>query len=60
MLLPSNLREYAGLQKDIVLTSGVDKIEIWSKEAYQQFFDTYSPSEFSSLAQKVMGGGEPK
>jgi MraZ protein len=55
LLLPPNLKEYAGLGKDIVLTSGVDKIEIWSKEAYQQFFDTYSPTEFSALAQKVMG-----
>jgi MraZ protein len=59
LLLPPNLKEYAGLGKDMVLTSGVDKIEIWSKEAYQQFFDTYSPTEFSTLAQKVMGG-EPK
>jgi MraZ protein len=39
-----------------VLTSGVDKIEIWSKDGYDKFFDTYSPTEFSSLAQKVMGG----
>lgn len=59
LLLPPNLKEYAGLGKDIVLTSGVDKIEIWSKEAHQQFFDAYSPTEFSALAQKVMGG-EPK
>ena len=59
LLLPPNLREYAGLEKDIVLTSGVDKIEIWSKSSYQEFFDSYSPNQFSSLAQKVMGG-EPK
>ena len=56
ILLPPNLREYAGLQKDVVLTSGVDKIEIWSKEAYDKYFESYSPSEFSTLAQKVMGG----
>ena len=59
LLLPPNLREYAGLEKDVVLTSGVDKIEIWSKASYQEFFDNYSPTQFSSLAQKVMGG-EPK
>jgi len=59
LLLPANLREYAGLEKDIVLTSGVDKIEIWSKASYQEFFDNYSPNQFSALAQKVMGG-EPK
>jgi MraZ protein len=59
LLLPPNLKEYAGLGRDLVISSGVDKIEIWSKEAYQQFFDKYSPTEFSALAQKVMGG-EPK
>lgn len=59
LLLPPNLKEYAGLVKDAVLSSSVDKIEIWSKDAYQQFFESYSPTQFSSLAQKVMGG-EPK
>lgn len=56
ILLPPNLKEYAGLGKDVVLCSSVDKIEIWSKDAYQQFFESYSPTEFSALAQKVMTG----
>ena len=55
LLLPPNLKEYAGLEKDIVITSGLDKIEIWSKEAHKEFFDNYSPGQFSALAQKVMG-----
>ena len=59
LLLPPNLKEYAGLGKDIVLTSGLDKIEIWSKEAHNEFFDNYSPGQFSALAQKVMGA-DPK
>lgn len=59
LLLPPNLKEYAGLVKDAVLSSSVDKIEIWSKDAYKEFFDNYSPTQFSALAQKVMGG-EPK
>ena len=59
LLLPPSLKEYASLGKDIVLTSGLDKIEIWSKDGYKEFFDNYSPSQFSALAQKVMGG-EPK
>ncbi|MEI6946176.1 division/cell wall cluster transcriptional repressor MraZ [Paraflavisolibacter sp. H34] len=54
ILLPANLKEYAGLEKDIVLASAVDKIEIWSKEKYQQFFDSYSPDNFSDLAKSVM------
>jgi MraZ protein len=54
LLLPKNLMEYAGLERDIVLVSSVDKIEIWDKIKYQQFFDTFSPDAFSNLAKEVM------
>lgn len=54
ILLPPNLKEYAGLEKDIVLASAVDKVEIWAKDKYQQFFDSYTPDAFSDLAKQVM------
>ena len=55
LLLPKNLKEYASLDKDIVLVSAVNKIEIWDKIKYQQFFETFSPEAFSNLAKDVMG-----
>lgn len=33
-LIPSNLREYAGLQKEVVLVGVLNRIEIWSKERW--------------------------
>lgn len=57
LLLPPNLKEYAGLSKDIVLVSAVDKIEIWDSAIYKKFFESFSADSFSSLAQQVMGGG---
>lgn len=56
LLLPSNLKDYAGLEKDIILASAVDKIEIWSADNYKKFFESYSPEDFSTTAQQVMGG----
>ncbi len=54
LLVPQNLKEHAGLEKDIVLVSAVNKIEIWDKTKYQQFFESFSPEAFSSLANVVM------
>jgi len=56
LLIPKNLMEYAGLGRDIVLVSAIDKIEIWDKIKYQQFFETFSPEAFSDLAKEVMSG----
>ncbi len=60
ILLPKNLMEYAGLEKDIVLVSAIDKIEIWDKVKYQQFFESFSPESFSDLAKEVMAGKNPE
>jgi MraZ protein len=54
ILIPPNLKAHAGLDKDIVLVAAVNKIEIWDKSKYQQFFDSFSPEAFSELAQRVM------
>jgi MraZ protein len=54
LLLPKSLAEYAGLGKDIVLASAMNKIEIWDKKIYQQFFDSITPDDFSNLANEVM------
>ncbi len=55
LLIPKNLCEYAGLGRELVLASAVNKIEIWDKSQYQQFFESYSPESFSDLASQVMG-----
>jgi MraZ protein len=53
-LIPKDLISFAGLQKEIVLSSSVNMIEIWDKERYE-----YSVAEtlkdFGNLAEEVMG-----
>lgn len=36
ILIPSVLREFAGLEKDVVLVGVASKIEIWSKERWDE------------------------
>lgn len=60
LLIPQNLKAHAGIEKDIVLVSAVDKIEIWDKSKYQQFFESFSPESFSDLGQQVMAGAATK
>lgn len=41
ILLPPVLREFAGLEKDVVLVGVASRIEIWSKERWSDSICTY-------------------
>lgn len=57
VLLPKSLLEFAGIAGDVVLACQFDKIEVWSKDAYDQLLDN-EPENFANLAEEVMGGRE--
>jgi len=54
LLIPKDLITYAGIKKEIVCTSVVNRIEIWDKIEYEKTVD-YDPDEFGNLAEDVMG-----
>jgi MraZ protein len=54
LLLPKSLMEYAGLEKDIMLVSAVNKIEIWDSSKYKKLFESFSSENYSKLANTVM------
>ena len=60
LLVPPNLRDHAGLLKDIVLVAAINKIEIWDSIKYHQLFESYSSEAFSDLAKEVMGRKDEK
>ena len=60
LLVTQSLKDYAELQKDIVLVAAVNKIEIWDSNKYKQFFESFSPETFSNLAKDVMAGDNAK
>lgn len=54
LLIPKGHIEFAELGKDVVLLAGGDKIEIWDRSKYKQFFESFSPEYYSKLANDVM------
>lgn len=53
-LIPKNLLVFAGLEKEIVLSSAVNMIEIWDKEKYELSLSE-TLKGFGDLAEEVMG-----
>jgi len=53
-LIPKDLIAFAGLQKEIVLSSSVNMIEIWDKERYESSV-AETLKDFGNLAEEVMG-----
>ena len=56
ILVTKRLLEYAGVDKDVILSAYNDRIEIWSKEEYECMLDE-EPDDFSDLAEDVLGKG---
>lgn len=54
LLIPKDLVVFAGIDKDIVLSSAVNIVEIWDKDRYEQSIDD-SAVDFADLAEEVMG-----
>lgn len=54
--LPNRLMEYAGMEKEIILTAMSGRIEIWAKSEYDLQLEE-EPEDFSELAESVLGGG---
>lgn len=52
--LPKKLMDFAGLDKEIVLFAHGNKIEVWSKDRYNDIMED-EPLDFADLAEEVMG-----
>nr|WP_318683596.1 division/cell wall cluster transcriptional repressor MraZ [uncultured Acetatifactor sp.] len=54
ILLPASLREFAGLDKDVVLVGVGSRIEIWSREKWE---DINSDTDMDDIAAAMEGLG---
>ena len=50
VLIPANLREFAGLVKDVVLIGVAGRVEIWDKEKYDE---TASYDDMEEIAEQM-------
>ena len=57
VLIPKDLSEFAGIKKQVVLSSALNIIEIWDKENYEKAIDD-AALDFADLAEEVMGNTE--
>ena len=54
LLIPKDLQLFAGITKNVVLSSAVNIVEIWDKEKYEKAIDD-ATVDFADLAEEVMG-----
>lgn len=54
LLVPKDLYSFAGLKKEIVLSSAINIVEIWDKTKYEKAIDE-ATDDFADLAEEVMG-----
>ncbi|MBI4972180.1 MAG: division/cell wall cluster transcriptional repressor MraZ [Candidatus Omnitrophica bacterium] len=53
ILVPQYLLDYAGIQEEVMIVGVSDRVEIWSKAKWQQFFGS-SIDSFETLAEKLL------
>jgi len=54
LLIPKDLHSFAGISKEVVLSSAVNIIEVWDKNKYEKAIDA-ATVDFAQLAEEVMG-----
>ena len=54
LLIPKDLIAFAGITKEIVVSSAVNIIEVWDKDNYEKAIDD-AALDFADLAEEVMG-----
>ncbi|AVR44099.1 division/cell wall cluster transcriptional repressor MraZ [Christiangramia fulva] len=54
LLIPKDLTAFAGIDKEIVISSAINIVEIWDKEKYENAIEAAS-DDFGDLAEEVMG-----
>jgi len=55
MLIPQNLKDYAEIKRDVVIIGVANRIEIWAKEKWEDFYKN-SRQSYEEIAEKLIDG----
>ena len=53
ILLPQFLKEFAGIKRDVMIVGVSNRIEIWAREKWQEFYGNNQPI-FEDIAEQLM------
>lgn len=52
VLIPQYLREYAGIEKEVVIIGAGERVEIWNEAAWRKYFEEMNHN-YEQLAEKL-------
>lgn len=52
VLIPQYLRDYAGIEKDVMIIGVADRVELWNEAAWKEYFEEVD-SNYEELAEKL-------
>lgn len=53
VLIPQNLREYAGIEKEVMFIGVSNRVELWSEDAWRNYFGEANDN-YEELAEKLV------
>ena len=57
ILIPQYLKDFAKIKRDVVIVGISNRMEIWSKESWEEFYRNTKDS-FEKIAEKIFGNSE--
>ncbi|WP_144121478.1 division/cell wall cluster transcriptional repressor MraZ [Catellatospora sichuanensis] len=54
--IPGHLREYAGLERDLVVIGASTRVEVWDRQAWDAYLEA-NEDEFADIEEGVLPGG---
>lgn len=57
IILPPQLRKYAGIDKNVVFVGMGTRAELWSEESYNHYVEEHTAENISEIAEQLFGSG---